>query len=197
MTATSEGLANSAESAKSTAPSRPRLSKSCCFNAGIMSPAQASGWRNFASPFLSLRRRGKTLKATDGHGFTRIRKKPGFDATGPSLAAGSNTCPGQAKACPTMRCAQALSGQLSAFERHEIVAACKEYGGIVIHGARLVAGGGGRPRDDFLQLQGCQEVFHALDAPFGPLFETAHDQLRDRRRKMSQGRRLAVQNLKS
>jgi hypothetical protein len=31
-----------------------------------------------------------------------------------------------------MRCAQALSGQLSAFERHEIVAACKEYGGIVI-----------------------------------------------------------------
>jgi hypothetical protein len=40
---------------------------------------------------------------------------------------------GQAKACPTMRCAQALSGQLSAFERHEIVAACKEYRGIVIH----------------------------------------------------------------
>jgi hypothetical protein len=31
-----------------------------------------------------------------------------------------------------MRCAQALSGQLSAFERHEIVAVCKEYGGIVI-----------------------------------------------------------------
>src|ERR1035441_9901686 len=33
-------LQNSAESAKSTAPSRPRLSKSCCFNAGIMSRAR-------------------------------------------------------------------------------------------------------------------------------------------------------------
>jgi hypothetical protein len=31
-----------------------------------------------------------------------------------------------------MRCAQALSGQLLAFERHEIVAARKEYGGIVM-----------------------------------------------------------------
>jgi len=30
-----------------------------------------------------------------------------------------------------MRCAQAHSSQLSAFERHEIVAACKEYGGTV------------------------------------------------------------------
>jgi hypothetical protein len=31
-----------------------------------------------------------------------------------------------------MRCAQAHSGQLSAFERHEIVAACEEYEGIVM-----------------------------------------------------------------
>jgi hypothetical protein len=36
-----------------------------------------------------------------------------------------------------VRCAQALSGQLSAFERHEIVAACKEYGGIVIQPDKL------------------------------------------------------------
>jgi hypothetical protein len=31
-----------------------------------------------------------------------------------------------------MRYAQAVSGPLSAFERHEIVAARKEYGGMVI-----------------------------------------------------------------
>ncbi|HEY1160586.1 MAG TPA: hypothetical protein VGE83_08150 [Terracidiphilus sp.] len=30
------------------------------------------------------------------------------------------------EACPTMRCAKALSGQLSAFERHEIGAAGKD-----------------------------------------------------------------------
>ena len=33
-------LQNSAESAKSTASSRSRLNKSCCFNAGIMSRAR-------------------------------------------------------------------------------------------------------------------------------------------------------------
>ena len=35
----------------------------------------------------------------------------------------------------------AVSSQLSAFERHEIVAACKEYGGIVIQCRYLVVSG--------------------------------------------------------
>jgi len=54
-------LQYSPESAKSTAPSlakarvRSRLSKTSCFQHGNNEPrAQASGWRNFASPSMDF-----------------------------------------------------------------------------------------------------------------------------------------------
>jgi hypothetical protein len=63
-----------------------------------------------------------------------------------------------------MRWAHALSGLLSAFSRHEIVAACKEYGGTVIQmtGARsiLLPDEDGHHSRDAMRLDG-ESLRHA------------------------------------